>query len=72
MRLPRRQFLRLAAVAVAHSAGSRIATAQAYPTRPVTLVVPVAAGGGVDAAARILAERLQEKLKRDMNSLIQE
>jgi tripartite-type tricarboxylate transporter receptor subunit TctC len=43
---------------------SRIAGAQSYPTRPVTLVVPVAAGGGVDTAARILAEKLQEKLKQ--------
>jgi tripartite-type tricarboxylate transporter receptor subunit TctC len=64
MRLPRREFLCLAAGAVALSAGSRIAFAQTYPTRPVTLVVPVAAGGGVDTAARILAEGLQEKLKQ--------
>jgi tripartite-type tricarboxylate transporter receptor subunit TctC len=54
----------LAAGAVALSAGSRGAFAQTYPARPVTLVVPVAAGGGVDTAARILAERLQEKLKQ--------
>jgi tripartite-type tricarboxylate transporter receptor subunit TctC len=64
MKLPRREFLRLAAGAVALTAGARIAIAQAYPTRPVTLVVPVAAGGGVDTAARILAERLQEQLKQ--------
>jgi tripartite-type tricarboxylate transporter receptor subunit TctC len=64
IRLPRRQFLCLAAGAVALSAGSRGAFAQTYPARPVTLVVPVAAGGGVDTAARILAERLQEKLKQ--------
>ena len=43
---------------------TRIAAAQTYPTRPITLVVPVAAGGGVDTAARILAEKLQEKLKQ--------
>ena len=42
----------------------RIARAQTYPTRPITLVVPVAAGGGVDTAARILSEKLQEKLKQ--------
>jgi tripartite-type tricarboxylate transporter receptor subunit TctC len=66
MRLPRRQFLCLAAGAVALSAGSRTAFAQPYPTRPVTLVVPVAAGGGVDTAARILAERLQERLKQSV------
>jgi tripartite-type tricarboxylate transporter receptor subunit TctC len=63
MKLPRRQFLHLAAGAAA-SLVPRIATAQTYPTRAVTLVVPVAAGGGVDTAARILAGKLQEKLKQ--------
>jgi tripartite-type tricarboxylate transporter receptor subunit TctC len=64
MRLPRRQVLYLAAGAAALSAVPRIGRAQAYPTRPVTLIVPVAAGGGVDTAARILAEKLQEKLRQ--------
>jgi tripartite-type tricarboxylate transporter receptor subunit TctC len=64
MELPRRQFLSLAAGVAALAAVPRIAAAQAYPTRPVTLVVPVAAGGGVDTAARILAEKLQEKLQQ--------
>jgi tripartite-type tricarboxylate transporter receptor subunit TctC len=66
MKLPRRQFLCLAAGAAVLPAVPRIAVAQAYPTRPVTLVVPVAAGGGVDTAARILAERLQERLKQSV------
>jgi tripartite-type tricarboxylate transporter receptor subunit TctC len=61
MTLSRRQFLRLAACAaipVVH----RTALALSYPTRPITLVVPIAAGGAVDTAARIIAEKLQEKL----------
>jgi tripartite-type tricarboxylate transporter receptor subunit TctC len=64
MKLPRRQFLSLAAGVAALSAVPRVGRAQSYPTRPVTLIVPVAAGGGVDTAARILSERLQEKLKQ--------
>jgi tripartite-type tricarboxylate transporter receptor subunit TctC len=64
MKLPRRRFLHLAIGTVALPIASRIAGAQTYPTRPITLVVPVAAGGGVDTAARILAENLQEKLKQ--------
>ena len=64
MKLPRRRFLHLAIGTAVLPVASRIARAQAYPTRPITLVVPVAAGGGVDTAARILAEKLQEKLKQ--------
>ena len=45
MKLPRRQFLHLAAAAAALPAVSRIAWAQAYPTRPVRLIVGFAAGG---------------------------
>ena len=63
MKLPRRQFLHLAASA-ATSVFPQMAMAQTYPTRAVMLVVPVAAGGGVDTAARILAGKLQEKLKQ--------
>jgi tripartite-type tricarboxylate transporter receptor subunit TctC len=62
MILPRRQFLRLGAAAPL--VASRLAWAQSYPTRPITIVVPVAPGGGVDTAARILSERLQDKLKQ--------
>jgi tripartite-type tricarboxylate transporter receptor subunit TctC len=62
MKLPRRRFLHLALGTAALPVAARVANAQTYPTRPMTLVVPVAPGGGVDTAARILAEKLQEKL----------
>lgn len=52
---PRRRILRLAAGAAALPALSRIAWAQAYPTRPVTIVIPFPAGGGADAIGRMLA-----------------
>jgi tripartite-type tricarboxylate transporter receptor subunit TctC len=58
----RRRFLHLAAGADALPAVSRIASAQAYPTRPITLIVPLAAGGPVDAIARLLAERMRGSL----------
>ena len=64
MRLPHRQFFHSTGALVALAASFCIASAQTYPTRPITLVVPVAAGGGVDTAARILSEKLQEKLKQ--------
>src|SRR5262245_43806571 len=62
MKLPRRQFLHLAAGAAALTAVSRIASAQAYPTRPITIVVPYPAGGPTDTLARILAERMRGPL----------
>jgi tripartite-type tricarboxylate transporter receptor subunit TctC len=58
----RRRFLRLAAGAAALPAVSRIATAQNYPTRPITMIVPAAAGGSADVVARILAERTRQSL----------
>jgi len=62
MRLPRRQFLHLAAGAAALPAVSRLARAQTFPTRPVTVVVSFPAGGPADSVARILAERMRVSL----------
>jgi tripartite-type tricarboxylate transporter receptor subunit TctC len=60
MKLVRRTFLRLAAGAAALPASSRLAGAQAWPTRIVRLLVGFPPGGGMDAAGRIVASRLSE------------
>jgi len=62
MKLPRRQFLHLAAGAAALPAVSRIARAQTYPSRPITMIVPYPPGGPSDAGARVLAERIRGSL----------
>jgi hypothetical protein len=62
MKLPRRQFLHLTAAAAGLPAVSRVARAQTYPTRPITIVVGYAAGGPLDTVARILAERVKAVL----------
>src|SRR5262245_21838818 len=56
MKLPRRKFLHLAAGAAALSARPRVARAEAYPGRTVTIIVPVAAGGTTDVSARIIGQ----------------
>src|SRR5262249_36037707 len=62
MKLPRRNFLHLAAGAVALPAVSRIAWAQAYPARPVRIIVGFAAGQAVDIVTRIVAQSLSDRL----------
>jgi tripartite-type tricarboxylate transporter receptor subunit TctC len=62
MKLPRRQFLHLAASAAALPALSRIAKAQAYPARPIRLVVPFPPGGAFDAVGRPWADRMKPLL----------
>jgi tripartite-type tricarboxylate transporter receptor subunit TctC len=62
MKHPRREFLRLAAGAAALPVVGRIAWAQAYPTRPVRIIVPVAPGGALDIIARIIGQQLSGRL----------
>ena len=62
MKLPRRQFLHLAASAAALPAVSRIAWAQAYPARPVRWIVPAPPGGPLDIVARLFGQWLSERL----------
>ena len=67
MKLPhRRQFLHLAAGAAALPALPHVARAQAYPTRPITMIVPFAAGGAFDVIARVLTPRLSEILHQQV------
>jgi tripartite-type tricarboxylate transporter receptor subunit TctC len=62
MKLPRRNFMHLLAGAAALPAVSRRARAQAYPSRPVRLIVGFAAGGGYDIVARLIGQWLSERL----------
>src|SRR5262245_7906911 len=62
MKLPRRNFLQLAAGAAALPAVSRIAWAQAYPTRPVRIIVGFPAGGATDILARLTGQWLSDRL----------
>ena len=62
MKLPRRRFLHLAAGAAALPAASRIARAQAYPSRPLSLLVFVPAGGTPDIVARLVGQAMSQRL----------
>ena len=60
--MKRRQFLHLASGAAAQPALSGIARGQSYPSRPITMIVPFAVGGGSDVVGRITAEQMRETL----------
>src|SRR5260370_5502052 len=62
MQIVRRQFLSFACAAIATTAISRIAGAQAYPERPVRVIVPFAPGSQTDVTGRLIAQRLSEHL----------
>jgi tripartite-type tricarboxylate transporter receptor subunit TctC len=62
MKLPRRNFLHLAAGAAALPVVSRIAFAQAYPSRPVRIIVPFPAGQATDTIARLMGQSLSERV----------
>jgi tripartite-type tricarboxylate transporter receptor subunit TctC len=62
MKFPRRRFLKLAIGITALTAVSRIGRAQPYPSRPITIVLPFAAGGPTDTLSRIVAEGMKASL----------
>jgi len=62
MKLPRRNFLHLAAGAATLPTVARITWAQAYPTRPITIIVPFPPGGPTDIIGRVLVERMRASL----------
>jgi tripartite-type tricarboxylate transporter receptor subunit TctC len=62
MKLPRRNFLHLAMGAAALPAVSRVARAQAYPTRPVRIIAGYPPGGSIDIHARLIGQWLSQRL----------
>ncbi len=62
MKLPRRKFLHLAAGAAAFPTLPRLAWAQTYPSRPVHIIVGFAAGSASDIIARLIGQKLSERL----------
>jgi tripartite-type tricarboxylate transporter receptor subunit TctC len=66
VKIIRRQFLKLTAGAAAVPAVSRVAWAQTYPTRPITMIVPFPPGGANDMLGRIIAERMRGILSQSI------
>jgi len=66
MRFPRRRFLLLLAAGIVLAALPRIAGAQTYPARPITVIVPFAPGGGTDVAARIVGDHMSRTLGQQL------
>jgi tripartite-type tricarboxylate transporter receptor subunit TctC len=62
MKPSRRTFLQFTGAAVAAPALLRVATAQTYPSRPITMIVPGSPGGPLDSLGRVLAERMKGTL----------
>jgi tripartite-type tricarboxylate transporter receptor subunit TctC len=66
VKIPRRKFLHLAAAAAALPATLRVARAQTYPSRPITILVPYGPGGGTDLTARVLSGPLAARLGQNV------
>jgi tripartite-type tricarboxylate transporter receptor subunit TctC len=62
MKIARRTFFQFAGAVFAAHTFTQLATAQTYPTHPITVIVPVSAGGPGDAIARVLGERMKRSL----------
>jgi hypothetical protein len=70
MKLPRRNVLHLAAGAAALPAVSRVAGAQAYPTRPVHWIVGFTPAGGTDIVARLMGQWLSNRIFKSYDDLV--
>jgi hypothetical protein len=70
MKLPRRNFLHLAAGAAALPVVSRIASAQAYPSRPVRLIGPYSPGGASDTVARLMGQWMSQSVARRSSAFL--
>ena len=66
MKFHRRQFLHLVAGTASVLTASRVAKAQAYPSRPIIMIVPFAAGGPSDVAARVIGDHMSRTLGQQL------